>query len=1068
MINKFKNTCRKIKTGLLIIIMCLAFSFSASAQDSKGTDFWLMFNTNLSTPTLTLFVTSGVNTSGTVSGPSFAAIPFTVTANTVTSVVIPNALATHTSDVVDNRGIHVTSLQEITVYGLNLVPFTTDAYLAYPTDALGTDYRIMTYQNTNVVNATEFGIVGTVNGTVVTITPSVTTGVRTAGVPYNITLNQGEAYQLVNTTSTGDLTGTLITSTQPIGVFGAHGCANIPSGCTACDHICEMIPPTTTWGQQFVTVPLGGPRTGGDQWKFMASQNATTVSINGVVQAPVLNAGQFMERNITTSSIITSSKPILVSQFARGITCSGGVTGDPFMMLIPPTEQFLANYTVTTVLGYTTHFVNLVVPNSIVGSLTQDGVAIPAASFTAIGASGFSGAVVAITPGSHTFNGALAFGIFTYGWNSADSYGYPGGQSFSPVALVNSLDLTPPTGTAAACTNQCWNALVKDQFGNPVAGVRIDFTVTGVNPQLNFANTNASGIATFCYTGLNVGADNITASIGSFSDQSTFNWTASSLTLTAGSNSPVIVGGSINLTASAGFSSYSWKDPNGVIFSTDQNPSIANATLAMSGIYTVTGTTSGGCTATGTVTVSVVEANNITCPADIIENIGTSCTKSIATTNPAFNGTLVNLTWTLTGATTGSSAAIGIFYVGTKTFKAGTTTVTYVATDNFGGVSTCSFIVKLTENIPPEIRCPADKSLAADPGVCTRAVVSLGSPIASDNCGLASVTNNAPAIYQPGTNYVTWTATDKSGNTRTCVQEITIIDNQRPTITCPPSVLVNTGADCNSTPITLAPPVFADNCGVVTLKWAMVGVTWGSSDGTGINYVPTMNYATGVSTVTYTAIDAAGNQTSCTFKVTVKDITPPTLTCPAAQTFCKVWNNTYTIPLLIQSDNCVIATTDCRITGATNRSGYGTDASGIFNVGVSTIKWTVKDVNGNVSTCTSTVTILPTTSPDCNPPITPPASFTNQGAVEILSADAASLSIVSFPNPTRDYFNLKVNTVGKEAVQIRLLDMKGIVVQSKRGAPGDIYRLGENASSGMYVIEVTQAGKTVRTKVVKQ
>ena len=115
MINKFKNTCRKIKTGLLIIIMCLAFSFSASAQDSKGTDFWLMFNTNLSTPTLTLFVTSGVNTSGTVSGPSFAAIPFTVTANTVTSVVIPNALATHTSDVVDNRGIHVTSLQEITV-----------------------------------------------------------------------------------------------------------------------------------------------------------------------------------------------------------------------------------------------------------------------------------------------------------------------------------------------------------------------------------------------------------------------------------------------------------------------------------------------------------------------------------------------------------------------------------------------------------------------------------------------------------------------------------------------------------------------------------------------------------------------------------------------------------------------------------------------------------------------------------------------------------------------------------------------------------------------------------------
>ena len=45
------------------------------------------------------------------------------------------------------------------------------------------------------------------------------------------------------------------------------------------------------------------------------------------------------------------------------------------------------------------------------------------------------------------------------------------------------------------------------------------------------------------------------------------------------------------------------------------------------------------------------------------------------------------------------------------------------------------------------------------------------------------------------------------------------------------------------------------------------------------------------------------------------------------------------------------------VSGATSRSGTGTDASGSFNVGESTITWTATDANGNTSTCTTTVTI---------------------------------------------------------------------------------------------------------------
>jgi hypothetical protein len=56
-------------------------------------------------------------------------------------------------------------------------------------------------------------------------------------------------------------------------------------------------------------------------------------------------------------------------------------------------------------------------------------------------------------------------------------------------------------------------------------------------------------------------------------------------------------------------------------------------------------------------------------------------------------------------------------------------------------------------------------------------------------------------------------------------------------------------------------------------------------------------------------------------------------------------------------DNCGIAGTSYAITGATTRSGTGTNASGAFNLGTSTITWTVTDVNGNRQTGETTVTV---------------------------------------------------------------------------------------------------------------
>lgn len=524
-------------TGLVLVIGA-AFPISASAaSDSQGDEFWLTFPGNLGAEELTLFIAGATATTGTVAIPGLGfSAPFTVAPGVVTSVSLPLDAQIETSDVVENLGIHVTSAAEVSVYGLNRVQFTTDAFLGLPVDILGTSYIVVGYPNVDIHNATQFAVVASANGTTVTIAPSVTTDGHPAGTPYTVTLDAGQTYQLRNTDAApADLSGTIVSSDKPIAVFGGHQCANVPDGSTfACDHLVEQLPPLATWGKSFVTMPLA-TRVGGDTFRIVAAEASTTVTING--SSATLGAGSILQQVIDGPATITADKPILVVQYSNGSTFDD-VTSDPFMMLVPPYEQFLAEYTVTTpATGFATNFINLVVPDAAVGSVAVDGVAIPAGSYTTIGTSGFQGVQQAVGLGSHTLSGPLPFGAFMYGFDAFDSYGYPGGQSLAPIVNVNSVALSPKTSSGAVGTEHCVDALVLDRLDAPLAGIRVDFAVTGANTGLGFGNTDVSGIAQFCYTGTAEGGDTITGSVGSRSDTASRTWTGS------GNPPPTVDGG---------------------------------------------------------------------------------------------------------------------------------------------------------------------------------------------------------------------------------------------------------------------------------------------------------------------------------------------------------------------------------------------------------------------------------------------------------------------------------------------------------------------------------------------
>jgi outer membrane protein assembly factor BamB len=505
-----------------------------SQQSSLGTDFWLVFNETFEeTPDddppglidLQIFISSPTGASGTVNidGIGFSE-SFDVDPDDLITINVPDDALMIGADIIDDKGIRIESDNPISVYGLNQRVFSTDAYLALPINTWGSNYYVMSYSNSAQFTGSQFGVVAKEDNTIVTITPTASIGFNGAGVPYEITLDEGEVYQGRSGAGT-DLTGTLVESSTPVGVFGSHFCANVPLNIAFCDHLVEMLPPTSSWGQSFVTVPFA-EREGGDVFRVLASTNNTEVTINGSL-VTTLDEGEFYETILLDASSIATSEPTLLAQFMQGnLADDESLVGDPAMVLIPPREQFVGEYTVSTpATGFETNHLNIVVDNNGLGSILINGVLIEEEEFTPITGTNFNAAQIAIELGTYTLTSNTAFGVFVYGTNDDDSYAYPGGQIYSAVAEANNLTLSPENSEGPAFSELCFEATLTDADGSPIEGVRIDFVVEGVNDASGFSFTNADGVAIFCYSGENQGSDVVIAFQGDLLQEVSAVWT---------------------------------------------------------------------------------------------------------------------------------------------------------------------------------------------------------------------------------------------------------------------------------------------------------------------------------------------------------------------------------------------------------------------------------------------------------------------------------------------------------------------------------------------------------------
>jgi len=369
------------------------------------------------------------------------------------------------------------------------------------------------------------------------------------------------------------------------------------------------------------------------------------------------------------------------------------------------------------------------------------------------------------------------------------------------------------------------------------------------------------------------------------------------------------------------------------------------------------------------------------------------------------NCVLDKYVYELTGATT-------LGPVGTNTsttlngvvFLPGVTTVEWTVTDGVGNEETCSFTVTVSDDDDPTIDCATGiaASYDTDAGQCTYSAqgAEFDPEGYDDNCQvtvltyeLTGDTNIGPVgtntsttlsgvAFNVGTTTVTWRAWDAEDNYNECSFAVTVVDNQEPEITsCPTDI--SRGNDTGKCYATVEIPAleYDDNCPdpAPAVSWVMTGAT--NDSGTGL--IGTRTFTLGVTSITYTITDAALNNATCSFTVTVNDTQEPTIDCPI--TNIEVDNDaaacsaSVAVPDITIDDNCPGETLAWEMTGATTDSGNGQIGTYTFNVGTTTVTYTVSDAASppNTNQCSFTVTVNDTQIPvvsNCPSPIVRNAS----------------------------------------------------------------------------------------------
>ncbi|MBI4701543.1 MAG: hypothetical protein HY744_10345 [Deltaproteobacteria bacterium] len=365
---------------------------------------------------------------------------------------------------IDNTGMKVAGaykvVSDLPVIAYQFQPidgvtsYTSDASLLLPTSALDQYYYVVGWGKPGAGNP-QVTFVAVEDGTKVTMTPTGNT-VAGGGIPK---LAQGQAYTFpqafnagdyVTVESTDTIMGTYVTADKPISVFANHWCANIPQMVCCCDHVEEQLIGLQAWGKYYVggRMPvLNTPTPDATVWHLFASEDNTTVNftaspqVTGLPPSPkIMKKGEALLMLVGGSVqnpgdfVVKADKPIFLMEYLSSEGMNNAPTekgGDPAMTQAVPVEQFLDHYVVLIPKNWVYDYFILTKP--VGATVSIDGKPVGANQFLAISdgknPAEWEVARLLVPDGVHKLAGDKPFGVVVVGFDSWDSYAYPGGMN---------------------------------------------------------------------------------------------------------------------------------------------------------------------------------------------------------------------------------------------------------------------------------------------------------------------------------------------------------------------------------------------------------------------------------------------------------------------------------------------------------------------------------------------------------------------------------------------------------------------------------------------------------------
>jgi len=272
------------------------------------------------------------------------------------------------------------------------------------------------------------------------------------------------------------------------------------------------------------------------------------------------------------------------------------------------------------------------------------------------------------------------------------------------------------------------------------------------------------------------------------------------------------------------------------------------------------------------------------------------------------------------------------------TFNVGQNIVVWTAVDSVGNTGTAQQIVTVVDNQFPVLTVPANLTVNADSVTCGVSGLNLGTAQGSDNCPGLTISNNAPAQFNPGNTWVMWTATDASGNVVQDSQLVVVNDVTAPQIQAPSDLVILLDSNsCIAANVNLGTPQANDNCSLQSVQ----------------NNAPN-GFGPGSTVVVWTATDAAGNTAIDTQMVVVYDSIAPQATPPSNivvstdPTTCSASSLGLGAP--VAQDNCGVAQVQ-------------NNAPAVFPLGLTQVTWTISDAAGNSTQVVQDVMVVDSVPP---------------------------------------------------------------------------------------------------------